>query len=213
MFDLHIHSNYSDGSSPIRDIAKKAKERNLKVIAIADHSMEHKFGLDEAKAVKRQLEIEKYSSAYNIEILSAVECGILADGEIMIPDFDFDIILASIHANISFKEYNLRVRKCIEKYDVDVIAHLYSEMFHPFDFQLNDCVEDALDLIDFIKDNDVAIELNTAHNSPPDEILLRCRRIKYSIGSDAHSLARIGDVREGFKKAKTIVKDGRFIIE
>lgn len=37
MIDLHIHSNYSDGSESVKDILKEAEKRRLEVISITDH--------------------------------------------------------------------------------------------------------------------------------------------------------------------------------
>ena len=39
MIDLHIHSNYSDGTFSIEEIISKAKELGLKQIAITDHNI------------------------------------------------------------------------------------------------------------------------------------------------------------------------------
>ncbi len=38
MIDLHIHSNYSDGTDDISDILKKAEKFGLKYISITDHN-------------------------------------------------------------------------------------------------------------------------------------------------------------------------------
>lgn len=37
MIDLHIHSNYSDGSNTIKEILEEADKRKLEVISITDH--------------------------------------------------------------------------------------------------------------------------------------------------------------------------------
>ncbi|MDD2907917.1 MAG: PHP domain-containing protein [Candidatus Gracilibacteria bacterium] len=39
MFDLHFHSNISDGKNSIDEILKKASEQDLKFIALTDHDM------------------------------------------------------------------------------------------------------------------------------------------------------------------------------
>ncbi|MDM7913276.1 MAG: PHP domain-containing protein, partial [Methanotrichaceae archaeon] len=36
-FDLHVHSNYSDGRDDVKTILKAAKKRGLDGIAITDH--------------------------------------------------------------------------------------------------------------------------------------------------------------------------------
>lgn len=84
MIDLHIHSNYSDGQGSVEEIARRAKERGLKAIAIVDHSIELPFGLTEKKARMREIEIENAASLYGIKIYSGIECSINAAGEIEI---------------------------------------------------------------------------------------------------------------------------------
>ena len=39
MIDLHIHTNYSDGSSSVEDVLAQAKALGLKQIAITDHNI------------------------------------------------------------------------------------------------------------------------------------------------------------------------------
>ena len=37
MFDLHIHSSYSDGSDNVEEIIDKIKDTNIKYFSITDH--------------------------------------------------------------------------------------------------------------------------------------------------------------------------------
>ncbi len=212
MLDLHIHSIYSDGSGTIDDITKRAKEIGLKVIAIVDHSIEHRRGMDENKAKKRQIEIDRARDKYDIEILSGVECGILADGEIQIPDFRFDLIIVSIHDFLHTEEYYYRIRKCIEKFGdrICVMGHLHSDMFNCG----RDFSKDA-ELIDLFVENDIAIEINSLHHAPPLDFLEMCsdRRILYSIGSDAHTLNRVGDVKWCLEVSRKFLKKGKIILD
>jgi|Deesub1362A_J573_1020465.scaffolds.fasta_scaffold00049_41 putative hydrolase len=211
-FDLHIHSSYSDGCAGIESIVRRAKEKGLKIIAIADHSIEHRFGMTESKARKRQEEIERFSSRYDIEVLSAVECGILADGEITLPDFRFDMILASIHDQLPAEEYYRRIKLCLRKNSIDVLAHIHSTLFGSINGSM---IEEDEEIIDLLQEADVALEINTTHSAPPDNFLTLCsnRRIKYSVGSDTHILGRIGDVEEAFKRARKFLPRGRFILD
>ncbi len=210
MYDLHIHSKYSDGRSGIYEIASKAKEKGLKVIAIVDHSIEHRFGLTEKKAELRQREIEIAKSKYDIEILSGVECGILPNGEIVLPNFKFDFIIASVHEYVTEYEYYRRVLACLEKYEIDVIGHPFSSMFG---FSEN-VRELDLKLLEKIEENGVAIEINSAHRSPPENFLELCKdwRISYSIGSDAHDVMRVGDVAWCMKIAKKYLRNSKFVL-
>ena len=211
MYDLHIHSHYSDGSAKIEEIVRKAKERKLKAIAIVDHSVEHKFGLTEAKARKRQEEIERFSAKYDITVLSGIECGILADGEIALPDFKFDLVIASIHNPLSTNEYYRRITECIKKNDFDVLGHLHSTLFG----SVNEDPEKDLEIIDLLKERGIALEINTGHNAPPDNFLQLCRgkRLRYSVGSDTHVVSRIGDVSKAFSLARKFLTNAKFLLD
>ena len=212
MYDLHIHSCYSDGNGDIERIVRKAKEAGLKTIAIVDHSIEHRLGLTERKARKRQEEIERMSSKYDIEVLSGIECGIGADGEIALPDFKFDLVLVSIHEPIPKEEYYRRIELCLQKHDFDILAHFHSEVFCCIDGR--DINRDA-EIIDVLIERDIALEINTAHRAPPEDLLELCssRRIKYSVGSDSHAINRVGDVRWGLEVARKYLKKGIFVLE
>ncbi len=210
-YDLHIHSVYSDGTATIDQIARKAKERGLKVIAIVDHSLEHRKGITEEKLKQRQIEIEKAKDIYNIEILSGIECGILPNGEIALPDFEFDIIVASIHDLLRTDEYYYRIKECLRKYGdkIHVLGHLHSEMFS--------CGRDFsqdVEIIDLLLENDVALEINSLHHAPPIDFLDMCsnKTIKYSVGSDAHTLDRVGDVSWCFEMIRRFLKKGKPIL-
>ncbi len=210
MYDFHIHSNYSDGSATIDEIARRAKELKLKRIAIVDHSVELPFGLTESKAKRRQDEIDEAMATYGLKIYSGIECGIDASGSILLPDFDFDFVVASVHEFVDGEKYYSRVMLCIEKNDIDVIGHPFSPMFG-FTSTIKEL---DLKLISLAKEYDVAIELNSSHESPPDNFLELCSEvdIKYSIGSDAHTLSKVGAVRWSLERAKRYMTRGCMFI-
>lgn len=212
MMDLHIHSIYSDGTASVDEIAKKARERGLKVIAIVDHSLEHKKGVDEEKLKRRQRDIEVARDKYGIEILSGIECGILPGGEIALPNFEFDIVIASIHDLMRTDEYYWRIKECLRKNGdkIDVIGHLHSEMFN--------CGRDYsqdVELVDLIIEHDIALEINSLHRAPPIDFLEMCsnKPLKYSVGSDAHTLNRVGEVKWCFEMARRFLRRGKPILE
>jgi len=60
--DLHLHTNFSDGTDTPAELVKKAKEANLSTIAITDH--------DNVEGILPALEI---SEEENIELIPAVE--------------------------------------------------------------------------------------------------------------------------------------------
>lgn len=62
LYDLHIHTHYSDGVNTPLEVLKKAKKKGLKGISITDH--DSIFGF---------LEIEKEAKKYNIDLIPGVE--------------------------------------------------------------------------------------------------------------------------------------------
>ncbi len=206
MFDLHVHSVYSDGSGRIEEIARKARERRLKVVCVADHSSEHPLGLTKRKAEKRKVEIEMAEQRYGVRILSGVECGILENGRIEKPEVEFDLVIASIHTYLSPSEYYRRLKLCIKTQDIHVLGHLHSEMVS-LDGRIP---EYDLEILDLARENGVAIEINSYHRAPPIDVIEEAgkRGLIYSIGSDAHSVERVGDIswakrwaEENFRKS------------
>lgn len=211
MYDLHIHSQYSDGRSDIDSIVRKSKEANLEAIAIVDHSIEHPLGLTKRKADIRYIEIENAMGRYGIKVFDAIECGIQPDGEIIRPEHEFELVLASIHDPVSKEEYYRRIELCLSRNNVDILAHFHSRVFDAVDGGDEDCDDVILDLLE---DNGVCLELNTAHRAPPENVLKKCidRKIKFSVGSDSHSLNRVAEVEWGFKMAKRYLNKGSSII-
>lgn len=207
MIDFHIHSKFSDGAASVFEIARKAKEIGLKAIAIVDHSLELKFGLDEKKAELRQIEIDEAKDFYSIKIYSGIECGINHHGDIFLPLYDFDFIIASVHENAS--NYYERIIKCIEKNNVDVIGHPFSELY---EFYRDPLQEDRL--LNALENHEVALEINAMHKCPPEDFLIKCSelKMKISIGSDAHRLENVGKVEWAEEKRKKYMRSAELFI-
>ncbi len=205
--DLHIHSTYSDGSASIDEIARKAKERRLKIIAICDHSSDHPKGLNEKKARRRKIEIENAQEKFGIRILNGVECGILEDGKIIMPEHDFNLVIASLHAYLPVDEVYRRLKRCITENSVDILGHIHAGMF-----SYNSSIpEYDMEIIDLARENSVAIELNSYHMSPPEDFLRLCRgkKVFYSFGSDAHRISMVGKLDFSIRMAKIYFENGK----
>ena len=205
--DLHIHSIYSDGSAGINEIARKARERGLRLIAIVDHSSDHQKGLNEKKAIRRKIEIENAQERFGIRILDGVECGILEDGKIVMPEHHFELVIASLHAYLPVNEVYRRLKKCMVENSIDILGHVHAGMFS----HNSPIPEYDLEIIDLAKENRVAVELNSYHMSPPEDFLKLCRGkdILYSFGSDAHHLSMVGKLDFSIRMAKIYFGNGK----
>ncbi len=123
------------------------------------------------------------------------------------------MVVASIHDFLSVDEYYYRVKRCLERFGdvVDVLGHLHSDRFGSAG---RDFVQDV-EIIDLLLETDTAIEINTNHMAPPLDFLEMCsgKPLKYSIGSDAHTLEKVGDVKWGFEIARRYLKKGEPVIK
>lgn len=126
--DLHIHSNYSDGSSSIEEIALEAKKLGYKYIAICDHSQSVKYagGLTEDELLRQIDYIKEVNKKLaGIRILAGSEVDIKQDGSLDYPDWlleKLDLVIAAVHTGF---KHNVTQRICqaMEHPLVDIIAH------------------------------------------------------------------------------------------
>src|SRR5947199_3848425 len=112
--DLQMHTNWSDGSGEIREMADAAVARGYEFIAITDHSkgLSIANGINEAKLKKQSVEIEAVNrelraSISKLTVLHSIEMNLNPLGE---GDMDpaalrsLDIVLGSFHSALRRKE-------------------------------------------------------------------------------------------------------------
>ncbi|MBD3248438.1 DNA polymerase/3'-5' exonuclease PolX [Candidatus Woesearchaeota archaeon] len=128
--DFHIHTKYSDGSETIEEIAKKAKEKGYKYIAIADHSKSARIagGMDEKKIKKQWKEIGKIAKKQKIKILKSAEVDIRKDGSLDYSEDilkELDIVIGGVHSNLEMpkKKMTRRIIKALENKYLTILAH------------------------------------------------------------------------------------------
>ncbi len=129
--DCHSHSDWSDGGSPIREMAEAAKELGHRYWALTDHSprLTIAHGLD-ASRLRQQLEIvgELNAELAPFRILTGIEVDILEDGSL---DQDeellaqLDVVVASVHSKLRMEapEMTRRMLRAIESPHTDILGH------------------------------------------------------------------------------------------
>lgn len=118
--DLHIHSNYSDGTLSPEEIVEKAKQHNLVAISITDH--------DTTAAVP---EAKKAGNSKGIEVVSGVELSALHQGQylhILGYFFDYKNIYMAEKLNVLQEERAARNKKIVEKLQNLGISISYNEV-------------------------------------------------------------------------------------
>jgi putative hydrolase len=129
--DCHSHSDWSDGGSPIREMAEAAKAYGHQYWALTDHSprLTVAHGLD-AERLARQLDVvaELNEDLAPFRILTGIEVDILVDGAL---DQDealldrLDVVVASVHSKLRMDgaEMTRRMLRAVESPHTDILGH------------------------------------------------------------------------------------------
>jgi DNA polymerase (family 10) len=129
--DLHVHSNWSDGSHSIEDIAKEAERLNYEYIALTDHSkgIGVAHGLTEERVRSQLKEIDRINRKLSgFTILKGAEVDIKSDGSLDFSDDilrHLDIVIAAVHSGFkqSREQITSRLISAMKNPFVTVIAH------------------------------------------------------------------------------------------
>ena len=209
--DMHLHTSKSDGRDSVHNIIEAAELKGLDLIALTDHGPGHGSGVTEKMVQETKKEVVLLQPSYRVRILTGIEAEILPTGEVYLADRKgIDIVLASFHGASSWELYYTAVMRAMADEKVDVLAHhawSAGAQFAPIQEY-----EDLL--VEVLRDNGVAIEINSKHCVPSWDFLAKCRDagVKYTIGSDAHKVADVGSVAWATNTARHIFNNqGLFI--
>jgi DNA polymerase (family 10) len=129
--DLHIHSNWSDGTSSIEEIARAAQKRGYQYVVICDHSKSLRIahGLDESRLMEQIEEIDRINEKMKgFQILKGSEVDILADGKLDFPEKileKLDIVIGAIHSGFKQDKAKMtkRITRALENPYIHILAH------------------------------------------------------------------------------------------
>jgi DNA polymerase (family X) len=205
--DIHIHSNYSDGTNDIETIVLAAKDMGYEYVGISDHSKSSRIagGLDENTLKKRNAEIKELQKRIQgIKILMGMEVDILSDGKLDYSDDileQLDYVIASVHQGFK-KNVTERMKKAIENPFVDIIAHPTGRLLsgrEGYDINLDEVMKYA------VKRN-VTLEINASYDRLDlnDVNILKAKSFgaKFLIGTDAHNTKMLRNTELGIGMAR-----------
>jgi DNA polymerase (family 10) len=225
--DLHTHSDITDGTMSIKDMALHAKNKfGLDYIAITDHTKSLRLanGLDEKQLLEQINKIQQLNDVINeskadtrFRILSSAEVNILKDGT---PDIannvldKLDIVGASIHSHFSLSK-DIQTERLVEAAKNPSIDIL----FHPTGRIINKRTGYSIDvekIINTAYETKTVLEINSNYNRldlRDEHIRLAVQNgVKLAINSDAHHpvhfaylLFGIGQARRGWAKKLDII--------
>ena len=193
--DLQVHSENSDGTATIEEMARGAKAFGLDYIAITDHtkSLALAGGLEEQELLEQAYKISQLNDRLREEfrILSSAEVNIMKDGSLDIPNTvldKLDIVGAAIHShfNLPIETQTERLIKAVKNPSVDIL-------FHPTGRLINKRAGYPVDIekvIEVSKDTNTVLEIDAHYDrlDLKDEYVRMAVRkgVKLVIDSDAH---------------------------
>lgn len=207
---LHCHSNFSDGTTTIEQMALAARARGWTYLGITDHSQSAFYagGLTRDAIVRQHEEIDRVNARVSgIRVLKGIEADILADGRV---DYgadlldQFDYVVGSVHSRFGMSEAQMteRILRALDDPHLTILGHPTGRLLltrEPYAVNLPAVIERAAEL-------HVAIELNCdPHRLDLDWRWLRVARERgavVEIGPDAHSPEGLDNVELGIGIAR-----------
>jgi DNA polymerase (family 10) len=218
--DLHTHTVWSDGKASVRDMGEAAIALGYEYLAICDHTravtVVPGLGPDDVRRQAEEIQ-EANELLMPFRVLHGIECDILADGSLDLPDdvlFELDWVMASVHAGqrTPRDELTRRVVTAMEHPAVSALSHPTGRIINarpPNDVDLHVVVETALR-------TGVALEVNGLAS----RLDLRDEHVRLAVeagaaivcSTDAHSARGLGNMplsvhtaRRGWATAANVV--------
>jgi DNA polymerase (family 10) len=208
--DLHVHSNWSDGTESIAAMAAAAQERGYGYMAITDHSrrVTVAHGLNPARLSRQIDQVDRLNDRLKgFTVLKGVEVDILDDGRLDLPDTTLarlDLVVAAVHYKLDLPRQvqSERIIRAMDNRNVNIVAHPTGRLIGERDAYALD-IESVLMAA---RERGCHLELN----AEPDRLDLtdvhaqaaKSAGVKLAISTDAHSPAGLAAMRFGINQAR-----------
>ncbi|QLY27982.1 PHP domain-containing protein [Nocardia huaxiensis] len=211
--DLHVHSNWSDGSAPIPEMMAAAKALGHEYCALTDHSprLTVANGLSPER-LREQLEVidglrEQFTP---MRILTGIEVDILDDGSLdQEPELleRLDIVVASVHSKLKMDAAAMteRMIAAVSNPHTDVLGHCTGRLVTGGRGTRPESRFDAERVFAACRDHNTAVEINSRpeRRDPPTRLLrlaldLGC---DFAIDTDAHAPGQLDFLGYGAQRA------------
>ena len=196
--DCHTHSAWSDGLSPIEEMALAARELGHEYIVLTDHSprLQVARGLSAARLEEQLDEVASINARVApFRILTGIETDILTDGRLdQRPELlaRLDIVVGSVHTKLRMTADDMTVRliKAIANPHMDILGHCTGRM-RKRDGERPQSDFHHATIIEACVLTGTAIEINARpeRNDPPHALLHGAVEAGcvFAIDSDAHA--------------------------
>ncbi len=212
--DLHSHSNWSDGLTPIDEMAAAARALGHEYLALTDHSPRLRVanGLSPER-LRAQLDVVSELSGDGFTLLSGIEVDILDDGSLDQEDDllgRLDIVVASAHSKLRTPRTAMtrRLVAAASHPRTDVLGHVTGRLVEGSRGTRPPSEFDADAVFAACAANGVAVEINSRpeRQDPPDDLIGRALEAGclFSIDSDAHAPGQLSLLDYGAERAERL---------
>jgi len=215
--DLHSHSDWSDGGSPIEEMAFTAMELGHEYLVLTDHSprLTVANGLSPARLAKQLGVVDavnQHLAGSGFTLLKGIEVDILDDGGLDQSDdllAQLDVRVASVHSKLKMEPEAMtrRMIGAIANPRTNVLGHCTGRLVTGNRGTRPGSRFDARAVFEACVEHDVAVEINARpeRRDPPTELLalaadLGCR---FSIDSDSHAPGQLDFLDYGCERAES----------
>jgi DNA polymerase (family 10) len=222
--DLHVHTDWSDGTATMAEMAAAAQKLGYEYLLISDHtqSLGIAGGLDRTRLREQRAEIAKLNRRFTgFRLLQGIEVEIRADGSLDFADDvlnEVEIVIGSVHMAQRQDQETItgRVLRAMRNPHVDIIGH-------PSGRLLGEREASRVDLGRVVQEaaaTGTILEVNSAPNRLDlDDVHIRQAiqlGVLISINSDAHSSDYlhvveygVATARRGWAEARNVVNTWR----
>jgi len=220
--DLHMHSDWSDGGSPIEEMMQAAKDHGHEYVALTDHSprLTVARGLT-AERLREQIKIVRRlnEEMAPFRILTGIEVDILDDGSLDQEEdllAELDIVVASVHSKLRMDADAMtrRMVTAVANPHTDVLGHCTGRLLSGrgrAESEFN-----AEIVFEACKQFGVAVEINSRPErlDPPMRLLELAmeRDCIFSIDTDAHAPGQLEWQSNGCERAEKAGLDPNRVI-
>ena len=217
--DLHVHSTWSDGGSPLEEMMITARSLGHQYCAITDHSprLTVARGLT-AERLRQQLQVTRHLDAAmpNFRVLQGIEVDILDDGGLDQVDellAELDVVVASVHSKLRSDSETMthRMVGAIANPRTNILGHCTGRLIEGERGTRPESSFDAEVVFEACRAFDVAVEINSRpeRRDPPTRLLELAIETGclFSIDTDAHAPGQLEFVAYGCERAEDLGLD------
>ena len=217
--DLHVHSTWSDGGSPLEEMMITARSLGHEYCAITDHSprLTVARGLT-AERLRQQLAVTRDLDAAmpDFRVLQGIEVDILDDGGLDQDDdllAELDVVVASVHSKLRSDSETMthRMVGAIANRRTNVLGHCTGRLIQGERGVRPESSFDPEVVFEACRSFDVAVEINSRpeRRDPPTRLLELAIEMGclFSIDTDAHAPGQLEFVAYGCERAEALGLD------